>query len=65
LENKVVIIIGITQGHGGFPVKWLDNRIFHIIRPVKYDLLLEEERRLFYVAITREVFIVSHHGKSQ
>lgn len=58
LESKVVFIIGLTQGNGGFPDVWLDDRIYQIIRPVKYDLLLEEERRLFYVALTRAADIL-------
>ncbi|MBK9736186.1 MAG: UvrD-helicase domain-containing protein [Saprospiraceae bacterium] len=58
LESKVVFIIGLTQGNGGFPDVWLDDRIYQTIRPVKYDLLLEEERRLFYVALTRAADIL-------
>ena len=49
LESKAVFIVGLTQGSGGFPDVWLDDRIYQTIRPVKYDILLEEERRLFYV----------------
>lgn len=53
LEAKVVFILGMIEGSGGFPDIWLDDRIYQLIRPSKHDLLLEEERRLFYVAITR------------
>ncbi len=53
LESSIVFIIGMTEGNGGFPDIWMEDRIYQLIRPVKYDLLLEEERRLFYVAITR------------
>ncbi len=53
LESKVVFIIGLTEGYGGFPDIWMGDRIYQTIRPVKYDILMEEERRLFYVAITR------------
>lgn len=65
LESKVVFIIGLTQGSGGFPDVWLDDRIYQIIRPVKYDTLLEEERRLFYVALTRAedtLFLITERG---
>lgn len=65
LESKIVFIIGLTQGSGGFPDIWLDDRIYHIIRPVKYDILLEEERRLFYVALTRaadHLFLITEAG---
>jgi hypothetical protein len=48
-----VFIIGMTEGYGGFPDIWMGDRIYQMIRPVKHEMLLEEERRLFYVAITR------------
>ena len=53
LEAKAVFIIGLTQGKGGFPDIWLEDRIFQVVKPTQHDLLMEEERRLFYVAITR------------
>lgn len=53
LEAKVVFIIGLTEGYGGFPDIWMEDRIYHVVKESNYDLLLEEERRLFYVAITR------------
>ncbi|MBK8055579.1 MAG: UvrD-helicase domain-containing protein [Saprospiraceae bacterium] len=65
LESKAVFIIGLTQGSGGFPDVWLDDRIYQIIRPVKYDILLEEERRLFYVALTRAadaLYLITEKG---
>ena len=52
LEAKAVFIIGLTQGYGGFPDVWLEDRIFQVVKPTQHDLLMEEERRLFYVAIT-------------
>lgn len=65
LEAKAVFIIGLTEGSGGFPDIWLDDAIFRVIKDVKYDILLEEERRLFYVAITRakdELFLITELG---
>lgn len=53
LESKVVFVIGLTEGYGGFPDIWMGDRIYQVVRPVKYNILMEEERRLFYVAITR------------
>lgn len=53
LEAKIVFIVGMTEGSGGFPDIWMEDRIYQLIRPSKHDLLMEEERRLFYVAITR------------
>lgn len=65
LEAKVVFIIGLKEGYGGFPDIWLEDRIFQIIKPANHDLLLEEERRLFYVAITRakdKLFLLTEKG---
>ena len=65
LEAKVVFIIGLTEGSGGFPDIWLDDRIFQMIKPSNFDLLLEEERRLFYVALTRakdQLFLITEKG---
>jgi len=65
LEAKVVFIIGLTEGSGGFPDIWLEDRIFQVIKKANYDLLMEEERRLFYVAITRakdKLFLITEKG---
>lgn len=65
LEAKVVFIIGLTEGSGGFPDIWLEDRIFQVIKTANHDLLLEEERRLFYVAITRakdKLFLITEKG---
>jgi superfamily I DNA/RNA helicase len=65
LEAKVVFILGLTDGSGGFPDIWLEDRIFQIIKKANHDLLLEEERRLFYVAITRakeKLFLITEKG---
>ncbi|MDR0811514.1 MAG: ATP-dependent helicase, partial [Paludibacter sp.] len=62
LEAKVVFIIGLTEGNGGFPDIWMEDRIFQTIKKANHDLLMEEERRLFYVAITRakeKLFLIS------
>lgn len=65
LEARIVFIIGLKDGMGGFPNVWEDDQIFQIIRRTNYDLLMEEERRLFYVALTRakeELFLISEQG---
>jgi superfamily I DNA/RNA helicase len=65
LEAKVVFIIGLTEGKGGFPDVWLEDRLFQIIKSADYNLLLEEERRLFYVAITRakdKLYLITEKG---
>jgi DNA helicase-4 len=65
LEAKVVFIIGLSEGYGGFPDIWLEDRIFQVIKKANHDQLLEEERRLFYVAITRakdKLFLITEKG---
>jgi len=65
LEAKVVFIIGLTEGNRGFPDIWLEDRIFQVIKKANHDLLMEEERRLFYVAITRakdKLFLITQKG---
>lgn len=65
LEAKIVFIIGLTEGNGGFPDIWLEDRIFQVIKKANHDLLMEEERRLFYVAITRakdKLFLITQKG---
>lgn len=65
LEAKVVFIVGLTEGYGGFPDIWLEDRIFQVIKKANHNLLMEEERRLFYVAITRakdKLFLITEKG---
>ncbi|SFC00759.1 DNA helicase-4 [Flexibacter flexilis DSM 6793] len=65
LEAKIVFILGLTEGYGGFPDIWLEDRIFQVIKKANHDLLMEEERRLFYVAITRakdKLFLITEKG---
>jgi DNA helicase-4 len=65
LEARVVFIIGLTEGSGGFPDTWLHDRIFQVIRPTNHDELLEEERRLYYVALTRareQLYLITEKG---
>lgn len=65
LEARVVFIVGLTEGAGGFPDIWLNDRIFQVIKKGDYDLLMEEERRLFYVALTRakeRLYLITDKG---
>lgn len=67
LEAKVVFIVGLTDGYGGFPDIWLEDRIFQVIKPTNHDSLMEEERRLFYVAITRakdQLYLITEKGNA-
>ena len=65
LEAKAVFIIGLHDLQGGFPEIWSTDRIFQLIKRSDEKALMEEERRLFYVAITRamnELFLLSIKG---
>lgn len=65
LEARVVFIVGLSGGTYGFPYVRDADRIFQIIKESNYEFLMEEERRLFYVAITRakeELFLISEVG---
>ena len=66
LEARVVIIIGLMQGYGGFPDIWYNDAIYQVIKKEQFHLMLEEERRLFYVALTRareEINLITLKGK--
>jgi DNA helicase-4 len=65
MEAKVVFILGLNKNQGGFPDVWLNDRLFQVIREQDIKDLMEEERRLFYVAITRakeHLFLMSAAG---
>lgn len=51
LEARVVFIVGLTERY--FPNVWEGDRIYQMIKEDNISHLLEEERRLFYVAVTR------------
>ncbi|APY12110.1 hypothetical protein BWZ22_13105 [Seonamhaeicola sp. S2-3] len=65
LEAKVVFVLGLNKEAGGFPDPWMQDKIYHVIKKTEYDTLLEEERRLFYVALTRaksHLYLMSQKG---
>lgn len=65
MEAKAVFVIGLTEGYGGFPDIWMSDRIYQVIKVSKHDQLMEEERRLFYVAMTRakdDLYLITEVG---
>jgi len=63
LEAELVIVMGCTPGN--FPCKSSDHPILDLLKREEYDKE-EEERRLFYVAISRakRSLILTYSGKS-
>ena len=53
LEEETVIIINLENKEWGFPNKIKDEKILKYILPKKEKCKYAEERRLFYVALTR------------
>lgn len=52
LEADYCLIAGLDAGYKGFPNLWDEDPLLELIRPSAFDEL-GEERRLFYVAMTR------------
>lgn len=53
LEAKNVIIINLSNNKNGFPSQVVNHKILEILHPSDTSYLYAEERRLFYVALTR------------
>ena len=69
LEFDIVIIINTDSGKYGFPSQIADDSVLNILLSQSEQYEHSEERRLFYVAMTRAkekvVFLVDHSNKSQ
>ena len=52
-EADFVIVLGLQSGKNGFPSEKIDNPLLDALLPTPEDFEFAEERRLFYVAITR------------
>jgi DNA helicase-4 len=53
LEADYVVIPGLTRDKSSFPSKIADDPVLRLAMPAREPFPLAEERRLFYVAITR------------
>jgi len=55
MEAEYVLLLSCISGRNGFPSEILDRSVLDIVRNIRDDGSgkLEEERRLFYVALTR------------
>jgi len=52
-EEDYVIVLGLQSGKHGFPSEKITNPLLEALLPTPEDFEFAEERRLFYVAITR------------
>lgn len=53
LESEYVFVLKVTQGTHGFPSQIQDDPALQLAMPAPDDYPFSEERRLFYVAVTR------------
>ena len=53
LESDNVIVINLENKIDGFPSKIINHEILSLVSKDKEDFIFDEERRLFYVALTR------------
>lgn len=53
LEAEHVFLLNVVGGNRGFPSQIEDDPVFQIAMPAPDDFDVAEERRLFYVALTR------------
>jgi len=52
-EADYVIVVGLAEGKYGFPCEVPTDKIFELLLPEAEEFTHAEERRLFYVALTR------------
>ena len=53
LEADYVVILGLERGEYGFPSQKTSHPLLEALLPAPDDFTYSEERRLFYVALTR------------
>ena len=66
LEEENVIVINNINDTLGFPSKIIDNKILKLVSPKTDNYPFSEERRLFYVALTRtknKVYLITEKNK--
>jgi len=65
MEAKYVFVLGLKNGAYGFPNIYADKDIKRVILDIPVEDKEEEERRIFYVAMTRakkRLFLISEEG---
>ena len=62
LEADYIVVLGLERGEYGLPSRKVDHPLLEALLPVPDDFPYAEERRLFYVALTRakqRVYLIS------
>ena len=62
LESDYVVVLGLEGDKHGFPSRKMDHPLLEALLPSQDDFMYAEERRLFYVALTRakqRVYLIS------
>lgn len=65
LESDYVILLNVNSGKYGFPSEIVDDPILSLVLKIQDEIENAEERRLFYVALTRTkntVFIICNQN---
>lgn len=65
LEEENVIVLNVIDDELGFPNKIENNKVIRFVLNEKSNYLFDEERRLFYVALTRtknKVYLLTKEG---
>ncbi len=63
LEADYVVVLGLASGRLSFPSMIADDPLFELVMPMPENFEHAEERRLFYVAMTRakrRVYLLAH-----
>lgn len=66
LEADNIIVINVNDDIVGFPSQLKDEKILRLVHHSKEKFLYEEERRLFYVALTRtknNIYLLTQRNK--
>jgi len=67
LEADYVILLDVSEGDYGVPSQIEDDELLNLVIPRPEPYAYAEERRLFYVALTRAsraVYLLAHHRQS-
>lgn len=65
LEADYVIVLGLASGRFSFPSTIADDPLFELVMPIPENFEHAEERRLFYVAMTRakrRLYLLAHNA---